>query len=48
LEVTTSNSKSFVGRGGFFFPNHTAFVFEGVQNKVKGRESLLDTKKALL
>ena len=53
-EVTTSSSKpsevviTTVGRGAFFLPNHMTFVFEGVQNKVKGRESLLDTKKALL
>lgn len=49
-EVTTSSSKpsevviTLVARRAFFLLNHMAFV----QNKVKGRESLLDTEKALL
>ena len=53
-EVTTSNSKpsevviSPVGRGALFLPNHMTFVLEVFRIRFKGRESLLDTKKALL
>jgi hypothetical protein len=51
--VTTSNSKPSeivitpVGRRAFFLPSHMT-CFGGVQNKVKGREGLLDIKKVLL
>jgi hypothetical protein len=53
-EVATSSSKPSevvltpVGRRAFFLLNHYDLYFGGVQNKVKGRKSLFDTKKALL